>query len=213
MQKRVSFRVWGAQAHLLRIVDPMTGQPLTIDRIEDEASILFIAGASHSVLSRQTSNQCDSKGGAQSVARFPEGVCKCIAPCLQETGSWQCVSQHSVGRSLLGPCSAAHSPVAAISQVQCRDFVGKLGAPFYLPGSETTGYTMAWVLYLLAKHPAAMAKLEAELDAAGLLVTPARPRPRPFTFPDISKLPFLDAVLKARCMSILGHPKPYHHPP
>ena len=57
---------------------------------------------------------------------------------------------------------------------------------------------MAWVLYLLAKHPAAMAKLEAELDAAGLLVTPARPHPRPFTFPDISKLPYLDAVLKAR---------------
>ena len=66
------------------------------------------------------------------------------------------------------------------------------------PGSETTGYTMAWVLYLLAKHPAAMAKLERELDDAGLLVTPARPRPRPFTFYDISKLPYLDAVLKAR---------------
>lgn len=57
---------------------------------------------------------------------------------------------------------------------------------------------MAWALYLLATHPAAMAKLEAELDVAGLLVTPARPRPRPFTFPDISKLPYLDAVLKAR---------------
>lgn len=57
---------------------------------------------------------------------------------------------------------------------------------------------MAWALYLLAKHPTAMAKLEAELDAAGLLVTPARPHPRPFTFPDISKLPYLDAVLKAR---------------
>ena len=35
----------GAQAHLLRIVDPMIGQPLTMDRIEDEASILFVAGA------------------------------------------------------------------------------------------------------------------------------------------------------------------------
>ena len=63
---------------------------------------------------------------------------------------------------------------------------------------------MAWVLYLLAKHPAAMAKLEAELDAAGLLVTPARPHPRPFTFSDISKLPYLDAVLKARRASA-GH--------
>ena len=57
---------------------------------------------------------------------------------------------------------------------------------------------MAWALYLLAKHPHAMAKVESELDAAGLLVTPARPHPRPFAFADISKLPYLDAVLKAR---------------
>ena len=43
------------QAHLLRIVDPMTGQPLTMDRIEDEASILFIAGA---CLPALMSSQC-----------------------------------------------------------------------------------------------------------------------------------------------------------
>ena len=30
------------QAHLLRIVDPVTGQPLTLDRLEDEASIMFV---------------------------------------------------------------------------------------------------------------------------------------------------------------------------
>ena len=65
-------------------------------------------------------------------------------------------------------------------------------------GSETTGYSIAWTLYLLAKHPEAMARLEAELDVAGLLVTPARPRPRPLAFADISKLRYMDCVLKAR---------------
>ena len=45
MHQREPEGVWGAQAHLLRIVDPMTGQPLTMDRLEDEASIMFIAGA------------------------------------------------------------------------------------------------------------------------------------------------------------------------
>jgi cytochrome P450 len=70
-------------------------------------------------------------------------------------------------------------------------------------GSETTGYSIAWTLYLLAKHPAAAAALEAELDAAGLLATPARPHPRPFAFADISRLRYLDAVLKARAL-ILG---------
>lgn len=58
-----TFGTGGAQAHLLRIVDPMTGQPLTMDRIEDEASILFIAGARRSVL---ISSQCDS--GAEPLA-------------------------------------------------------------------------------------------------------------------------------------------------
>ena len=33
------------QAHLLRIVDPVTKQPLTLERLEDEASVMFVAGA------------------------------------------------------------------------------------------------------------------------------------------------------------------------
>ena len=55
--------------------------------------------------------------------------------------------------------------------------------------------------YFLAKHPQAMAKLEAELDAAGLLVTAQRPRPRAITFADISKLRYLDCVVKVACKS------------
>jgi len=51
---------------------------------------------------------------------------------------------------------------------------------------------------LLAQHPEAMAKLEAELDAAGLLVTTERPQPRAFNFADISKLRYLDCVIKVR---------------
>ncbi len=41
-----------------------------------------------------------------------------------------------------------------------------------------------------------MAKLEAELDEAGLLVTPSNPTPRAFTFSDIGKLHYLDHVIK-----------------
>ncbi|KAK9834011.1 hypothetical protein WJX81_002816 [Elliptochloris bilobata] len=67
---------------------------------------------------------------------------------------------------------------------------------FFLAGSETTGHTIAWTMFLLGKHPEAMARLEAELDAAGLLVTPERPQPRTFTYADISKLPWLDACVK-----------------
>lgn len=41
-----------------------------------------------------------------------------------------------------------------------------------------------------------MAKLEAELDEAGLLVTPSNPTPRAFLFSDIGKLHYLDHVIK-----------------
>jgi hypothetical protein len=50
--------------------------------------------------------------------------------------------------------------------------------------------------YFLASHPQAMVKLEAELDAAGLLVTEERPQPRAFTFADISRLHYMDYVVK-----------------
>jgi hypothetical protein len=41
-----------------------------------------------------------------------------------------------------------------------------------------------------------MAKLEAELDAAGLLKTPQNPTPRQFTHADIGKLRYLDCCIK-----------------
>lgn len=52
--------------------------------------------------------------------------------------------------------------------------------------------------YFLAKNPKSMARLVAELDAAGLLVTDQRLRPRAFTYADISKLRFLDCVIRVR---------------
>lgn len=63
----------------------------------------------------------------------------------------------------------------------------------------------------LIKHPQVMAKLEKELDAAGLLVTPERPEPRSFTFADI-QLPYLQAVVKVVKRSPLPilHARPPH---
>ena len=60
------------------------------------------------------------------------------------------------------------------------------------------GHSIAWTLYFLTKHPDVMAKLEAELDEAGLLVTPQRPTPRAFTWADVGKLSYLDCIIKAR---------------
>lgn len=41
-----------------------------------------------------------------------------------------------------------------------------------------------------------MAKVEAELDSAGLLKTAANPTPRQFTYADIGKLHYLDCCIK-----------------
>jgi hypothetical protein len=47
---------------------------------------------------------------------------------------------------------------------------------------------------LLAAHPEQERALAAELDAAGLLATPANPSPRPMAFPDLPRLTYLDGV-------------------
>jgi fatty acid synthase len=52
--------------------------------------------------------------------------------------------------------------------------------------------------YLISQHPEVEAKLAAELDGAGLLVTPQRPQPRPLAHADLARLTYLNCVLKAR---------------
>jgi cytochrome P450 len=66
-----------------------------------------------------------------------------------------------------------------------------------IAGTDTTAHAAAWALYSLAAHPAAQARLAEELDAAGLLASPSRPRPRLPSYADLGagRLPFLEAVI------------------
>lgn len=52
------------------------------------------------------------------------------------------------------------------------------------------------MLYLVSQHPEVEAKICAELDEHGLLATPSRPNPRKVTYEDLSKLSYLDMVIK-----------------
>jgi cytochrome P450 len=72
---------------------------------------------------------------------------------------------------------------AAMSTKQVRDEILTL----FIAGHETTASGLAWALYLLAKHPAALAQAVAEADAL----------PGPGVgFDDLHALPFLLQVFK-----------------
>lgn len=71
---------------------------------------------------------------------------------------------------------------AAMSDAQVRDEAMTL----FLAGHETTANALAWTFYLLAKHPEARGKVEAELDALG----------RTPSYDDLARLPYTLAVLK-----------------
>ena len=108
-----------------------------------------------------------------------------------------CLCQFDQSAVFLSRPVVDHYPELSTGWAACRSILSTSATIFLCrAATETTGYTLAWTLYLLAKHLEVNVKLEAELDAAGLLVTPARPRPRPFAFADISKLRYMDCVLK-----------------
>eukprot|EP00884_Botryococcus_braunii_P008587 jgi/Botrbrau1/1772/Bobra.0217s0027.1 len=67
---------------------------------------------------------------------------------------------------------------------------------FFGAGVDTSGHTVAWLLYHISQHPEVEKKLVAELDAAGLLVSPSRPSPRRMVYQDMSHLPYLGWVIK-----------------
>ena len=71
---------------------------------------------------------------------------------------------------------------ASMSDQQIRDEAMTL----FLAGHETTANALSWAMYLLARNPAARARLEAEVDALG----------RVPSYDDLKQLPWTLAVLK-----------------
>ena len=65
------------------------------------------------------------------------------------------------------------------------------------PGEDTTSHTGAWTLFLVSQHPEVEDKIVAELDQAGLLATAMRPQPRALQYEDLSRLMYLNMVIKA----------------
>ena len=60
------------------------------------------------------------------------------------------------------------------------------------------GHTAAWVVYCVSQAPKVEAKIVEELRSLDLLATPAQPAPRPIQWEDVSKLTYLNNVIKVR---------------
>ncbi|CAL8464666.1 g4201 [Coccomyxa elongata] len=69
-------------------------------------------------------------------------------------------------------------------------------AALFFAGIDTTGHTGTFVMYLISQHPEVEAKILGELDSLELLITPERPRPREMVYADLSKMVYLNAVIK-----------------
>lgn len=80
--------------------------------------------------------------------------------------------------------SPAHTPGVPLDRAQIMADIGIMwGAGF-----ETTAHTICWALSLLSTHPEAEARLCAELDSLGLLVTPERPTPAPLQWEHLGQV-------------------------
>lgn len=62
------------------------------------------------------------------------------------------------------------------------------------PHVESTGLSSR--RGLVAGHPEVQARVAAELESLGLLATPGNPTPRRLEYADLTKLPYMDAVLR-----------------
>lgn len=58
--------------------------------------------------------------------------------------------------------------------------------------------------FMITQHPEVEAKVLAELDALGLLVTPERPNPRLLEYDDLTKLTYTNNCIKVSALSSLA---------
>lgn len=85
--------------------------------------------------------------------------------------------------------AAAESPEN--SGVDDRTVAGNV-LTMLLAGEDTTANTLCWLVYLLARHPAALERLTAEIDAT---LGATHGRPEEFTPELMDSMPYLDACI------------------
>ena len=92
--------------------------------------------------------------------------------------------------NLVSPCGRHHMRFSIVPLEACLHVARAQTRSGDGPG--------AWTLYLVSQHPEVEAQIVAELTGMGLLATAAQPQPRRLQYEDLSKLSYLNMVIKAR---------------
>ncbi|KAL5601017.1 hypothetical protein BROUX41_005848 [Berkeleyomyces rouxiae] len=119
--------------------------------------------------------------------RLAERVPSLTAPTLKPTAS------ASTTPDLLSKFLSAHS---AHPDIMTPTLVQTMAVSMAFAGSETTAITLSAIFYYLLRHPAALAALRAELDAAARRGHFADCRSGLTTFAEAQRLPYLAAVVQ-----------------
>ena len=124
------------------------------------------------------------------------------------TWSWE---GSAFSRSLLGPvlqaCADTCSGPRLLMHAGTMQESWPVARRPAIAGAQTpkpNTHAVAPRRYTIQQHPEVEAKLLAELDAAGLLVTADRPHPRPMEYADLGRLTYLTWVCKVRNFMVHG---------
>ena len=173
-------------AHLMRVRDD-TGQLLPHARQWSELSVFFYAGMETT---------------AHTIAWCAELPHKLVFLPCRDCSSFRCVRFMLCQDQL----TLLHSPPAAWRGLPrgrgiCHCFSAIMGIRLlYLPhvAAPASGDHACRCIYAICQNPEVEANVAAELDAVGLLATPDRPEPRCMEHADLTRLTYLQCVIKVR---------------
>ncbi len=123
----------------------------------------------------------------RSVAVIHETIAQFVQQARQAIATDPTLREHPANL-LQAMLAAADTPDSGLTD---RDVVGNV-LTMLLAGEDTTANTLAWMVYLLHRHPAALQRARAEARQA---LGPSAGQPNQFSLDTLDAMPFLDACI------------------
>jgi cytochrome P450 len=153
------------------------------DRVLSEIGILFVEGF------ETTGARARWRVAATLAApkRARAQARKCVCSSLPPFRPWQASCKHTLKK-----CHTRHGPASAPPPPNTHTHTRTCARDH----RRLAGHTTSWTLFNIATAPGVQEQVAAELERAGLLVTPDTPAPRELEWDDLKALPYLTACAK-----------------